>query len=128
MKPFDYYKTQKTTYPRSSDYKTTYYYKNRKLFATVKNDIIFYEDGCSGELPKVKEVVTDEVGYKEHFNRYHLEGNVLYEEFVNDLCKDLGIESNPKKGLLLSKAYDIGHSSGYSGIYNAALDLVDLIM
>lgn len=49
------------------------------------------------------------------------------DEFTEALFEDLGIVDNPKKDLLYSKAYELGHSGGYSEIYSYACDLVDLI-
>lgn len=58
---------------------------------------------------------------------YHAETCKLFEKFKQDLFKDLGIEANPKREKLFSIAYDLGHSGGYSEIYNYASDLVSLI-
>jgi hypothetical protein len=41
--------------------------------------------------------------------------------------KDLGIENNPKADLMLSKAWERGHSYGFNEVYINALDLVELI-
>jgi len=54
------------------------------------------------------------------------EGNI-YDEFKLEVFKELGIENNPKKELLYSKAWELGHSSGFSEIWNYATDLVELI-
>jgi hypothetical protein len=47
--------------------------------------------------------------------------------FLNDVKKDLGIENNPKADKMLSIAWDLGHSCGYSEVYYYARDLVSLI-
>ena len=49
------------------------------------------------------------------------------EEFKKDLFEDLGIEFNPKRDKLYSLAWEKGHSSGFSEVYNYACELVDLI-
>lgn len=52
----------------------------------------------------------------------------IYEQFKQDLFNDLGIEDNPKRELLFSKAWERGHSAGYHEVYSVAQDLVDLIL
>ena len=47
--------------------------------------------------------------------------------FEDDVKAVLGITDNPKADKLMGKAYEMGHSSGRSGIFGYALDLVDLI-
>jgi|WetSurMetagenome_2_1015567.scaffolds.fasta_scaffold04369_7 hypothetical protein len=58
---------------------------------------------------------------------YHEESIVLYEMFKNDLFKYYGVENNPKKDLLFSKAWEFGHSSGYNEVAIYFGDLVELI-
>ena len=48
-------------------------------------------------------------------------------QFKSDLFNDLEIVGNPKAELLWSKAWELGHSSGYHEVYSYASDLVDLI-
>ena len=49
------------------------------------------------------------------------------EQFKKDLFEELGITNNPKAEKLYSISYDLGHSSGFSEVYNYAQDLVELI-
>ena len=66
--------------------------------------------------------------FQEKLNgQYYYEYHHGYEEFQTDVFKELGIENNSKKNLLLSKAWDIGHASGYHEVYYYAAELVDLI-
>ena len=58
---------------------------------------------------------------------YRKKLNLIEEEFKQALFEDLGISDNPKRELLYSKAYEMGHSSGFSNIYSYASDLVELI-
>jgi len=51
----------------------------------------------------------------------------IYDEFKLEVFKELGIENNPKKELFYSKVWELGHSSGFSEIWNYATDLVELI-
>ena len=57
----------------------------------------------------------------------HRDNARLEEEFKRDLFEDLGITNNPKAEKLYSKAWELGHSAGYSEIYLDAQDLVELI-
>ena len=43
------------------------------------------------------------------------------------LFEYLDIENNPRKDLLFSKAWELGHSSGWESVISYAEDLVDLI-
>jgi len=52
---------------------------------------------------------------------------LVYEMFKNDLFKYYGVENNPKKDLLFSKAWEFGHSSGYNEVAIYFGDLVELI-
>jgi hypothetical protein len=58
---------------------------------------------------------------------YHEDCTRLSAEFRADVLADLGITDHPKADLLFSKAYDMGHSSGFSEVYSYAQDLVELI-
>ena len=51
----------------------------------------------------------------------------LSQQFQEDLYIDLGIQDNPKRHLLYSKAYEMGHSAGCSEVYYYASNLVELI-
>lgn len=85
-------------------------------FDTYKNTLPFpSKSRYSDEQIKIKR------------QEYHAETCKLFEKFKQDLFEDLGIEANPKREKLFSIAYDLGHSSGYSEIYNYACELVSLI-
>lgn len=49
------------------------------------------------------------------------------EQFKHDLYEDSGVENNPKRDLLFSKAWELGHSSGFTEVVCYFNDLVDLI-
>lgn len=51
----------------------------------------------------------------------------LTAEFKDDLIEELGINFNPKRDLLFSKAWERGHGSGLHEVLNIAEDLVELI-
>ena len=116
---FDDY-TNKLPYPKKSDYTTVYYYHLGKVVAKLK---------AEAPVPthSVKESVTDMIAYQQAVHEYHCEDQRLVEKFKHDVCVDLQIVGHPKAELLLSKAWAMGHASGYSEVYNYACDLVDLI-
>jgi hypothetical protein len=58
---------------------------------------------------------------------YYKERVLLERLFKEDLEKEFGVESNPKKDMLYSRAYERGHSSGFNEIAGVYADLVDLI-
>lgn len=58
---------------------------------------------------------------------YWAEEARLRAKFEDDLADELGIADNPKRDLLLEKAWSNGHSAGYSEVANIAVDLVELI-
>lgn len=55
------------------------------------------------------------------------DANLAEEKFKSDLFEELEIQENPKRELLYRKAYELGHSYGFSEIYCYACDLVELI-
>jgi hypothetical protein len=51
----------------------------------------------------------------------------LEAEFKRDLLDDLGMTDHPKADHLYDLAYQYGHASGYSEIYNYADELAELL-
>lgn len=51
----------------------------------------------------------------------------IMEEFKADAFRELDIELNKKRHELFRIAWDYGHSSGYSEVFQYMYDLVDLI-
>jgi hypothetical protein len=126
MKPFDYYSNVDVKYEGSENY-TTYFVYN-------KGECIFqgsgkeYKKAMNG-FPKnaVIQKVYDRDGHRRLLSEYNKKLNMLKEEFKADLFNEFDVTNNPKRDLCFEKACDIGHSSGYSEIYNVFSDLVDLI-
>lgn len=58
---------------------------------------------------------------------YNKESWRLGEQFELDLATEHGVLKHPKRKLLYMKAYEAGHSSGYSEIEICYVDMVDLI-
>jgi hypothetical protein len=135
MKNFDYYQTIKSPYFNRSDFSRTTWVSGGKVFASKVGDgDILYADGSPYPIDEkkilhaMKKVVEkDDAAFLAAIKPYKDEKSKLYDEFKADLFADLGIETNPKKEKLFSKAWEDGHSSGYGEVYSCALDLVDLI-
>ena len=79
----------------------------------------------SGKVHEVK--VFEEELYRKAMADYTDEACKRQNAFRQDLLEELGITNHPKAELLISKAWELGHSSGYNEVVNWAWDLVDLI-
>ena len=64
---------------------------------------------------------------KEAIKEYRAEIFSLENKFKEDLFAEYGVENNPKRELLYSKAWELGHSSGLNEVAIHFSDLVDLI-
>lgn len=58
---------------------------------------------------------------------YNFETGRLEHQLRLDIEEEEGLTGNPKAELLWIKAWERGHSSGYSDVYNVYLDLADLV-
>lgn len=115
------------TYPSKNDYITCKVFdKNGKL---IKEDISFTDVIIQGLL-KDNQIVKclNDVSYHKQMNDYYNEQNKIDNQFKQDMFKELDIENNEKRDLLFSKAWEMGHSSGYDEVKNYMIDLVDLIL
>lgn len=79
----------------------------------------------SGKVHEVK--VFEEELYRKALAVYADEARSRQNAFRQDLLEELGITDHPKADLLISKAWELGHSSGYSEVVNWAWDLVDFL-
>jgi hypothetical protein len=127
MKDFREYKTTRL-HPIREDY-TTYYFYHKGESVKIepngpnKKDLIDYYHNKGW----IKERHFDEEAYKEALEYFREGEREVEREFKKDLFEKLGIEDNPKKDKLYDKAYEMGHSGGFTEIYNYAVDLVELI-
>lgn len=72
--------------------------------------------------------ILDKESYTKALNCYYEHEADLNEKFRRDVMSDLGITNNPKAGKLMSIAWDRGRDSGFRGIFEAASEMVDLII
>jgi hypothetical protein len=131
MKPFDYYSKPQTLYPHKKDYTTFYVYDKGACIAEEKSGSgtgSITKSHLSQKYPNalIQEVL-DEDAYKARRKEYSDESARLYQEFQNDLFEDYGVSDNPKRFKCFELAWEHGHSSGYSEVYNYFGDFVELI-
>ena len=103
-----------------NDYVNPLTYPSKKNFTSLVPFV--FPSGRKGE-----EKIFDEEAYHSAMNDYWNEESRLNQKFKSDLKKHLGIEGNPKADLLLDKAWELGHASGYSGVTSFTEELVELI-
>ena len=57
---------------------------------------------------------------------YNQREGEIYELVKHDMLEDVGLLNHPKANKIWSYAWEQGHSSGYSEVYNVLLDLTEL--
>ena len=67
-------------------------------------------------------------GYNEGMKTYHEETWRLEAQLRADLEQEFGTAGNPKADKLWGKAWEHGHSGGYSEVANCYSDLYELIV
>jgi len=128
MKPFDYYSKPQTLYPNKKDYITFYVYDKGACIYS-ESSLFNTKSNLKEDYPNaVIQEVLDEDGYKAHRKEYNDECNKLHQEFQNDLFEEYGVSDNPKRFKCFDLAWEHGHSSGYSEVYNYFGDFVELIL
>ena len=131
MKPFDYYSKPQTLYPHKQDYITYYVYDKGACILEEKSGPVtgsITKSHLNQKYPNaVIQEVFDEVAYKAHQKQYAEETHKLEEEFKNDLFGEYGVRDNPKRFKCFELAWEHGHSSGHSEVYNYFGDFVELI-
>lgn len=131
---FDKYKNH-LPYPRKQDYKTTFWYRAGKCIAKQGPNDPVPEVFVAGIDPNVKgafdgytsETVCDDSAFNAARDLYNTAERASYDTFKQDLFDDLGIASHPMRDALFAKAWEDGHSAGFSEVYNCASNLTDLI-
>ncbi len=128
MKDFEYYEKPQLPYPKKEDYTTYYVYDRGKVVWEGFHSNSKARDVATRAYPNaVIQKVVNEEAYKAHKIQYGEEVHKLQEEFINDLFREFGVEDNSKRETAYALAYEYGHASGYSEVYNYFSDLVNLI-
>jgi hypothetical protein len=68
-----------------------------------------------------------EVEYNRKRNEYYNADSEIYDQFKEDALAEIGLIGHPKADILFSKAYERGHSSGYSEVWYYMQDLAELV-
>lgn len=126
---FDDY-TNPLPYPSKGEFRTKFWYRRGQCIAKKIGDqpTLFMMGFSSEDLDGAAvENDDDAIAFIAARNAYNQKSAMLHEQFKLDMFKDLGIEKNPKREKLFAVAWERGHSSGYSDVYNVACDLVELI-
>lgn len=138
---YDKYKTV-LPYPRKANFVSYYVYKQGECVAEKESQTHILKNlGLTGAFAKLKssfqsfmsdngytvEKFVDEESYHTKLNAYRDDENRLHAQYKADLFEEHDVTDNPKKDLLYSKAYDLGHSAGYSEVASYFGDLVELI-
>lgn len=115
---FSKYTNNTVKYPRLSEIKKEYKQKVEETFVGTKKQIdVALEDAA----------LQAEADFKVQREKYYKEQNALQEKFVQDLFEEFGVKDSKKARKAYAIAYEHGHSSGYSEIYNYFIDLAELL-
>ena len=126
MKDFDYYSEVEFPYPNDKDYTSVFLYDNGKvIFEGTWNE--WHHNKEKYPPTAVKQEVFNKEDYKKAEKEYNTEQQRLYLEFREDIARKFGVQDSPKADLLFSKAWELGHSAGFSEVHGYYEDLVDLI-
>lgn len=124
---YDAYKNL-VPYPNKANFTTKYYYKAGKVIAiTSPYGVTQILVGKTIPDDAVMEKSIDGDAYAAARKTYNDEAARLQELFKQDFFKELGIELNSKRETLFAKAWEHGHSAGFSEVMNCGYDLVSLI-
>ena len=66
--------------------------------------------------------------YKIAKNAWNAKDNRVENNFEIDLATEYGMLNHPKRALLYSKAYDMGHSGGHEEVHAYYTDLLELVI
>lgn len=119
MKPFEYY-TCKVPYPDTASLK--------KQLAKDIDEAQLSTAERANLILHLNEFVKEKL--KPEFDAYNAGQKAIDAEFWADARADLGhtdFLTVRGVGIVEAKAYELGHSSGYSEIYGCLIDVVDFV-
>lgn len=132
----------KLQYPNRSDFVKFNLYKDGKVHLQNGSsedvshiiDVIFSKNQALANIEILArnkgfllELIDDKIGFKSAKEKYNQETSNLIAKFKVDLEKEFDTTDNPKAKECYDLAWQWGHSSGLSEVYNYYYDLVDLI-
>lgn len=65
--------------------------------------------------------------FKLQMDAYTAEEQRLMGQFYTDAIEEAGLSNHPKSAVIYSKAWEDGHSGGYSEVFNKLLDLAEFV-
>ena len=65
--------------------------------------------------------------YKQKLDAYHNGESSMIAKFKTDALEELGLGNHPKADVLFGKAWEHGHASGLSEVWNWMQDLAELL-
>lgn len=127
---FDDY-TNRLVYPRKEHFTTVFVYSGGKVkwtgtareYSELSNP--FSTTGVA--VGGVVEKVVDDAAFKAALTHHMRHSADLMARFKQDLKEEFGVTDNPKADAAFKLAYDHGHGSGLSDIYDYFSDFVQLI-
>ena len=116
-------------YPSQKDFQKVYVYARGNLIANgvARNTVDDHQISAWKTTGHTVEIEDDKVALKAARQAYGAETARLEALFRSDLEDEHGMKGHPKADLLFSKAWSMGHSSGYGEVANYYDDLVDLV-
>lgn len=134
-------KPEEATYPRRDDYfRYTLYRKGAVLCAEASISEVsatvpeLSEASTRSELERActkhgilfeQDILNEE--YRAAVSAYNQITAEKGEQFRKDLFEEFGVTGHPQADIVYRKAWDHGHSAGYSEVYNVFADLVEII-
>lgn len=147
MKPVKYYTQNDYSYPSKGDYTYHNVYKNGEVI--LRNAEFFQiEDAIESGVIQLNGVVksgndfviaalknngylienvVNMQSFLDHKEKYQDCEQRKMDEFIHDLYEEFEVTDNPKVHKVYELAWEYGHSSGLSSVYNYFSELVDLI-
>lgn len=112
--------------PEKTEFTVTYAYKGGRVQTLINLRGKKREDiRAKGWL---LEDTINEYEYQKALSEFNSKNHELYLKFKRDLLFNLGISGHPKANALFEKAWERGSGEGYIGVYEAADDLVELLI
>lgn len=107
-------------------------YKNQLTYPTKPKKPLLDRNATSVEAKHYAEVLEqwekDMDVYREEVKEYRKEENRLYEQIKKDCLEDVGLLNHPKADKAWEWAWEHGHSSGYSEVYQVLCGITDLVL
>jgi len=110
-----YAKTYRGDYNNSIKYPTDPKYLEK--YSILKKNAIDLTDDEIKSIPYLRDnLAKDKEEYDKQVENYRKEDGRLFNLFMSDCAEFFGMKDHPKRPIVESKAWEHGHSSGYSEV------------